>query len=106
MLEIKKISLQDEETPQHSEMWINDNYAIPNNLNNWSLNVSASHMTQYKDRDDFGYAVKINRKLSEHDILNNKQKKMPGFRFLWNYNKNVEPWFKYRKDFYTKQFVR
>ena len=106
ILEIKKISLQDEENPQNAEMWINDHYAIANNLNNWSLNVSGSHMTQYKDKDDFGYSVRINRKLSENDILNNKQKKMPGFRFLWNYNKNVEPWFKYRKDFNTKQFVR
>ena len=53
--------------------------------------------------DDY-YVIRLNRKVSDEDIRNIKQDKMPGFRFSWKYNKEVELWRKY--SYWNIQFTR
>ena len=50
------------------------------------------------------YLIGLNRKVTDENIRNIKQDKMPGFRFSWKYNKEVELWTKYRT--WNIQFVR
>ena len=53
--------------------------------------------------DDY-YVIRLNRKVSDEDIRNIKQDKMPGFRSLWKYDNEVELWTKYKTD--NNQFTR
>ena len=55
--------------------------------------------------DDY-YVIRLNRKVSDEDIRNIKQDKMPGFRFSWKYNKEVELWSKYNTNTWNNQFTR
>ena len=54
--------------------------------------------------DDDKYFILLNRKVSDEDIRNIKQDKMPGFKFSWKYNKDVELWAKYNA--WNNQFTR
>ena len=38
------------------------------------------------------YRIRLSRKVTNEDIRNSKQYKMPGFQLSWNYDKNVELW--------------
>ena len=53
---------------------------------------------------DYEYFIELNRKVSK--IKNMDLSLMPGFRFTWKYNHNVEPEAKYSDDDTTKQFAR
>ena len=71
---------------------------IDPSLTHWSKNISVSSSQPYK--------VILNRKVSLIDIRNMKMGKMPGFRFAWNYNKQLEPEAIYANFDTTKEFVR
>ena len=103
ILKVKKISLQDDD--KDAEMKFNGAYPLENSRTDWSFNLTSSYMIPYDDA--FMFQVSLHRKVSKIDILNTKQKKMPGFSFLWHYNVTVEePWAKFRKNLITKHFVR
>ena len=40
--------------------------------------------------DDDNYLIRLDRKVTDEDIKNIKQDKMPGLTFSWHYNKDVE----------------
>ena len=106
ILQIKKISVQnDDKLP---EMKLNGLHGLSNSITDWSLNITSyPYMILEKNDGNFNLEVSLYRKLSKHDILNTKQKKMPGFSFSWRYNINVEePWAKFRKTLISKYFVR
>ena len=50
------------------------------------------------------YYIRLNRKVTIEDIKHIKQDKMHGFRFKWNYNKEVELLAKYKT--HNNQFTR
>ena len=50
------------------------------------------------------YDTRLNRKVTDEDIKNIKEDKMPGFRLIWSFNKNMESWAKYK--FNNTQFTR
>ena len=54
--------------------------------------------------DDDKYFILLNRKVSDEDIRNIKQDKMPGFKLSWKYNKDAELWAKYNA--WNNQFTR
>ena len=54
---------------------------------------------------DYKYdGILLNRKVTYEEIRNIKKDKMPGFRFSWKYNKEVELWRKY--SYWNIQFTR
>ena len=103
ILKVQKISVQDNE--KEAEMKLNGWASLLNSLTDWSVKLNED-MFQFKDNDEYMFQVSLHRKLTEYDILNTKQKKMPGFIFSWNYDINVEPWAKFRENLISKHFVR
>ena len=66
----------------------------------WSRNITAPD-------SKFGfYNIELSRDVSEDDMMNMKLETMPGFRFSWNYDTEVEPQDKYSNEETTKEFVR
>ena len=52
------------------------------------------------------YTIILDREVSQNDIRNMKLDLMPGFRFTWSYDKQIEQEAKYVNDGITKEFVR
>ena len=52
--------------------------------------------------DHYDTRLRLNRKVTEEDIKNIKEDKMPGFRLIWS--KNMESLAKYKND--NTQFTR
>ena len=70
---------------------------IDADLTHWRKNISVS--SSY-------YNIILDRKVSANDIDNMDLDVMPGFRFTWNYDKNVEPWTKYSiKQKYKQKYL-
>ena len=70
-----------------------DKTHVTTNINGHSINKNNKY-----------YHFRLNRKVTDEDIKNIKQNKMPGFRFSWQYNKEVELWTKFKPD--NNQFTR
>ena len=52
------------------------------------------------------YLVKLDRKMSQDVIRKMEIDTMPGFRFTWKYNLQIEPEARYANDATTKEFVK
>ena len=50
------------------------------------------------------YFIRLNRKVTDENIKNIKQDKMPGFRFSWKYSQEVDLWTKFNT--LNNQFTR
>ena len=70
------------------------------------IDVDITHMSKNfsigPSKDFFG--VLLNRKVSFEEIKNIKIDRMPGFRFSWKYNKEVQHEAKFRSN--NEQFTR
>ena len=62
------------------------------------IDVDITHMSKNfsigPSKDFFG--VLLNRKVSFEEIKNIEIDRMPGFRFSWKYDKDMEPWTKHK----------
>ena len=52
------------------------------------------------------FQVDLDRKIPMEDLSILKKDFMPGFRLTWSFNKEVQKWPKFRKNWLTKEFVR
>ena len=103
MSKIRKVTIQkDEEEP---EMKVNEFLPISNDLYDWSENFTGLGFNDIQGSGTV-YTISMNRKLSDEDIRNSNEINLPGFRFSWSYDKDVEPSARYSIDVTTRQFVR
>ena len=72
--------------------------ALDPHLTHWSKNMTAPL--------EASYSISLVRKVLTNDLKNVKLENMPGFRFTWNYHKQMNPWSRYRNESITKNFVR
>ena len=70
------------------------------NINFDKTHVSKNITGPTSDR----YDIRLNRKITDEDMNNIKGDKMPGFRLIWSFNKNIESGAKYKLD--NTQFTR
>ena len=69
------------------------------------IDADNTHITRnFTGSSMESYIIFLDRKVTVEDIRNFKQDKMPGFRFTWKYNKEVEPWSRFKG--YNNQFTR
>ena len=69
------------------------------------LDANLTHWSKNETCPSFYYMVH-DRFVPEEDIRNMKFEMMPGFRFTWNYDKQLEPEARYAKEDATKEFLR
>ena len=97
-VDVKKVTIQAAE--EKAEMNLNYVFPVPNDLYHYNFSVNGQLMA------DFKIDISMNRKLSEDDIKNSKEKYMPGFRLTWYYNVKTEPLDRFSIDIETREFVR
>ena len=61
---------------------------------------------QYRGRTEDPYFILLDRKIPKDYIRKMSRDLMPGFRFSWNYDDQVEPEAKYKDTDTTKEFVK
>ena len=96
LFEIDKITM--EELSNNDKIIFDSDTALDPHLTHWSKNMTAPL--------EASYSISLARKVLTNDLKNVKLENMPGFRFTWNYHKQMNPWSGYRNESITKNFVR
>ena len=62
--------------------------------------------TAHLSPPSWNYFLNLDRRVPQDEIVDMKLDKMPGFRFSWNYDKEIDSEARYINDDTTKEFVR
>ena len=97
MLEINKKAMKELIYPDREKIRSPDFY---DDLTHYSKNITAP------DPKLGFYSIFLYRKVSQDVIRKMENDTMPGFRFTWKYNLQIEPVARYAGDATTKEFVK